>query len=184
MPEYAHENRLQQLKSKEIGIMEDFLEAKQSKMKELSDAELSRTGQGSQANLKSKDAKKDAKAAPKKGAVADDKNAPQAVTVEYPEDKATVDSQYVIVERQFDAGRDEPVSDKLPDTELLGKNLGSFGEKHGDKGKELVKKYDILKSSKYAIAVKFRLNKDEEVEEVEESVQEEAVTQTDAKKKK
>ena len=103
--------------------------------------------------------------------------------MEYPEDTAQADPQYLIIERQFDAGLNEEVSE-LPDTKIMGKTLGSFGEKHGEKGKDLVRKYDIVKSSKYAIALKFRLNKPEEVEEVEESVGEPEVTTNDPKKKK
>lgn len=129
---------------------------------------------------KGKDAKKDPKAAAAKGkapAATEDKNAPQPITVEYPEEKATKDVDFLVYERQFDAtfGDDAETVAKMqklgapPSTlDLLGngdkKNpYGVFGEKYKEKGKQLIQKYKIIRGSKYSLTLKIRLNMPEEV---------------------
>ena len=64
--------------------------------------------------------------------MADDKNTPQAITVDYPENEAKADPSYLIIERDFGlvekSGRPKSARD------LLGPTYGAFGEKHKEKG--------------------------------------------------
>lgn len=151
VPEFLYEDKMCSIKPKEVKMLEEYLEEK-----ELEDTRR-KAEEPSSANPAGgkKDAKKDPKAAAAKGkgaAPAEDKNSPQAITVEYPEEKATADKNYLVYERQFDAafGDDPETIAKLaklgapPSTlDLLGngdkKNpYGAFGEKYKEKGKQLI----------------------------------------------
>ena len=57
-------------------------------------------------------------------------------------------------------------------------------EKHKDKGKLLLQKYEVLRGSKHCLACKFRRNLDEEVEVVEEEPVVETPPEEKGKKKK
>jgi len=58
---------------------------------------------------------------------------------------------------------------------------GGMSDKFKDRSKELISKYKITRGSKYSLAVKFRVNLGEEVEEVPAEEPEEVV---DPKKKR
>ena len=71
---------------------------------------------------------------------------------------------------------------------LLGKAAGSknpWGDLNElkDKAKELISKYKIIRGSDYSVALKLKLNKDEEVEVEEEPPEEVAPVDPKAKKK-
>lgn len=102
VPEFLFEDKINTIKPKELKMLEEYLEEK-----ELEDSRR-KSDEPSSANPAGgkKDPKKDAKAAASKGkgaAPAEDKNAPQAITVEYPEEKATKDENFLVLERQYDA---------------------------------------------------------------------------------
>jgi hypothetical protein len=93
-----YENRVDTLKAKDLAILEDFLTIKEEEEAKLK-AEEAGAASGTQAKGKP-DPKKDAKKAPAKGAVvAEDKNSPQSITVEYPEDKVEQLANYIIYEK-------------------------------------------------------------------------------------
>ena len=151
VPEYLFEDKITQIKPKEVKMLEEYLEEKEA---EDARRKAEEPGSANPAAGK-KDAKKDPKAAAAKGkgaAPAEDKNSPQLITVEYPEEKATADVNYLVYERQFDAQfGDDPETKAALDKkgvpsstlDLLGngdkKNpYGAFGEKYKEKGKQLI----------------------------------------------
>ena len=127
-----------------------------------------------------KDAKGGAKGAPKGGPAGDDKNAPQAITVEYPEIDS--DKNYIVYERQFDQQPGAAITRKPPRSAgpLVGKSSskdpwGNMSDKFKDRSKELISKYKITRGSAYSLAVKLRLNLDEETEPEPEVIEEPVV---------
>lgn len=159
-PEFRYENRMVQLKSKDTAMLESYLKEKEDKeaAKKAEEEAAANNGAGA-AGGKKADPKKDAKGkAPAKGAaVVEDKNSPQPITVDYPEIDSNAD--YMIFERDYLAV--DPVKKK--------KVQGGADERQ----RELIKKYKIIRGYPYSLAVKFKLNKEEEsneevVEEVEE----------------
>lgn len=97
-PEFLYKNHLIHLKETEIELLAESLTQREAEQKQR--AELG-SAQDSVAGGKGKDAKgKDAKAAkPGKGGAADEKNAPKAIEVEYPEIESEAD--FLILEHSF-----------------------------------------------------------------------------------
>ena len=106
-PEFVYKNHLISLKDADMELLEAALA--QEELEESKRALLaSQDGVASQSNIKAKDPKKDAKAAPKKGAVAEaDKNAPKPIEVEYVEIESEKD--YILIEKSFIQGKAAPV---------------------------------------------------------------------------
>ena len=102
-PEFRYENRMVELKPKDVVMLENYLKEKEEKetARKAEEEAAANNGAGGAAGGKKADPKKDAKGkAPAKGAtVAEDKNSPQPITVEYPEIDSN--SDYVIFERDF-----------------------------------------------------------------------------------
>ena len=105
-PEFVYKNHLITLKDADIELLEAALaqeEAEESKRALLA----SQDGVASQSNIKAKDPKKDAKAAPKKGAVVEaDKNSPKPIEIEYAEIESEKD--YILIEKSFVQGKAAP----------------------------------------------------------------------------
>lgn len=106
MPEFCFENKIEQgmLKPKEEAALTDYLAAKEEeieKRKAEEEAAAQAAAAGAGAAKGKADPKKDAKGAAKGGAkggpAGDDKNAPQPITVDYPE--VDSDKNYIIYER-------------------------------------------------------------------------------------
>ena len=153
-------------------MLESYLKEKEDKeaaKKAEEEAAANVNGAGA-AGGKKADPKKDAKGkAPAKGAtVVEDKNSPQPITVDYPEIES--DPDFVIFERDY-LGVD-----------AVKKKKGQAGA--DDKQRELIKKYKIIRGYPYSLAIKFKLNKDEESNEVEVEEVEEVPVDPKAKGKK
>ena len=134
-----------------------------------------------------KDAGKGAKAGGKGAVVADDKNAPQNLTVEYEEIESLDD--FIIFERKYNFN-DIKIADahkKGPPASAGILANGGKGSQWGDMSKvkdrtqELISQYKIIRSKPYTVAVLLKLNK--EVEVAPEPVEEAPVTVPDPKAK-
>lgn len=102
-PEFRYENRIDELKPKDLVMLEEYLKKKEddaAKKAEEEAAQAAANTGGAPAKGKA-DPKKDAKGKPpaKGAAPVEDKNSPQAITVEYPE----IDNgcNYMIFERDY-----------------------------------------------------------------------------------
>mmetsp|Transcript_17877 Transcript_17877/g.30380 ORF Transcript_17877/g.30380 Transcript_17877/m.30380 type:complete len:162 (+) Transcript_17877:1714-2199(+) len=117
------------------------------------------------------DAKKDSKpkaAGGKGGTPLDDKNAPRAITVDYPTN-VECEAEFHVIERSLNHKRTDLSAKTAPKSarDLIKqagaedkKNpWGGFSEKLNDKGKQLVCKYQVLKGSQLILAIKVSLNK-------------------------
>ena len=132
------------------------------------------------------------KKAPAKGATpVEDKNNPQPITIEYPD--AIADDDFLVYERNFltptvtiqmakQAGA--PKSAALITGKTNKNAWGNLANSLKDRTKELVTQYKIVRGSAYSLAVKVKLNKEEEVEFVPEETVEEPVAEDPKKKGK
>ena len=107
-PEFMFKNHLIDLKEKEIGLIEDYLK-KLDEEDERAKSAIQNTVTPGKAGGKAP-AKGAPKAAPQKGAPADDKNAPQQIEVNYPE--VPTEKNYFLIEKDFNMMR--PKDDGLP----------------------------------------------------------------------
>ena len=191
VPEFRYENKVDSktLKKKDIDQLVEYLELKEEADRKRKAEEAAKdTPVAAAGGAKGKaDAKKaPPKAAGKGAAVAEDKNTPQPITVEYPE--APAEGQHMILERSFldeidlqAKGKKPPPSAALLTGKASKSPWGDLDGKLSDRSKVLLGKYQIIRPSDYSLAVKLRLNKDEEVAVIEE-VPEEAPP-VDIKKK-
>ena len=106
-PEFVYKNHLITLKDADIELLEVALaqeEEEESKRALLASQEGIAASQ-SNINIKAKDPKKDAKAAPKKGAAVEtDKNSPKPIEIEYAEIESEKD--YILIEKSFVQGKE------------------------------------------------------------------------------
>ena len=119
-----------------------------------------------------KDPKKDAKAAPKKGAV-EDKNAPKAIAVDYPDVPAC--DNFVILEKEYNQMNPAAKAKKsvgvtlkkaAPAPPKEGQTAEQIAEeKKQNRKKELISDFTIHRSLESHLAVKLRFNQPEEVKE-------------------
>jgi hypothetical protein len=195
VPEYCFENKIEQgaMKPKDEAALTDYLAAKEEEIEKrrAEDEAAAQAAAAGAGGAKKADPKKDAKGAAKggaKGAVGEDKNAPQPITVEYPEIES--DKNYIIYERQFDAQPSSGAATRKPPQSarpLVGKASskdawGDMSEKFKDRSKDLISTYKITRGSTHSLAVKFRLNLEEERDPEPEAVEEPVAA--DPKKKK
>ena len=132
------------------------------------------------------DPKKDAKGAPPKkgGAPAEDKNAPKAITIDYPDAPAA--PNYVIYEKSFAQMKINLMHER--DQALTGGSSGAVSkkkelsqeDKKAQRAKELLKELQIVRGLPFTLTVKARFNLPEEVEVVKK----EPEIVVDPKKKK
>ena len=167
-PEFRYENKLDHIKPKDKAALLEYLEIKEKHEAELKAAAEAAAAEAAASNAtpaKGKDAKKVEKKPPAKGApVAEDKNSPQPITVEYPED-VKEQEEFLIFERKYNAkdtlGKkigppgSAPI---LPDSKKKENPWGDLGSKLKDRTKELVDKYKIIRGSPYTLAVELKLN--------------------------
>jgi len=194
VPEYQYENKIDVIKPKDKVLLIEYLELREEEDRKKAAAEaeaaaaaLAGAGAG---GAKKVDPKKDAgkKPAAGKGAVvADDKNAPQTLTIEYEEIEHLDD--FIILERKYNFN-DEKIAaaHKKGPPASAGAALGSGkGSSWGDMSKvkdrtqELISQYKIIRSKPYTVAILLKLNK--EVERAPEPVEEVAPTVPDPKAK-
>jgi len=140
---------------------------------------------------KKADPKKDAgkggaKAGGKGAVIADDKNAPQTLTIEYEEIESLDD--FIILERKYNFNGEKIAAahKKGPPASagVLSTGKGSsWGDmsKVKDRTQELISQYKIIRSKPYTVAILLKLNK--EIEKAPEPVEEVAPTVPDPKAK-
>lgn len=192
-PEYRFENKNSVFKRKDKEFMLEYLEMKEKEENEKRAAEEAElAAQTAAAAGGKKDAKKADKKAPAKGATpVEDKNNPQPITIEYPD--AIADDDFLVYERNFltptvtiqmakQAGA--PKSAALITGKTNKNAWGNLANSLKDRTKELVTQYKIVRGSAYSLAVKVKLNKEEEVEFVPEETVEEPVAEDPKKKGK
>lgn len=162
VPEFVYENKTVSLREKEIQIMQEYLVEKDA-----FDARIAEESKGGASAMGQNKAppKKDAKAAGKKPA--DAKGDGEAVVIDYPEEQVANDLDFLILERQFDMGQEDAANvtkgvgmDKQHET-VRAKII----EKYSEKARDLLTRYTIRRGSKYSLAVRFRLNMPEEIDE-------------------
>lgn len=172
IPEFRFENKKDQFKPKDIALLEEYLkereiEDEKRRVQKEADALAAATpggaavGKGGKADPKKDAAKgKDPKA--KGTVVADDKNCPQPITVEYP----TINEipNFLIMEKNFAA---KTSSGEKVGSKKAAATTGGKENKNKERLDELLKKYKVIRSLPYSVAVHVRLNKDEKEPEVE-----------------
>ena len=188
VPEFTFDNKNDRFKDKDTEFMVEHLverETEEAKIKAQKEAEALAASQAALGGAKGKaDPKKDAKAAggkpgAKGAAPVDDKNAPQAITVEYAQIEDT--PNYIIYEKEY-----KPKFVKTKTTAVKKDNKAAANHSKENKNKlrkdELIKKYNIIRALPYSMAVEVKLNKDEH-EEVEEPEPVKAPTPVETKPK-
>jgi hypothetical protein len=194
-PEFRYENKLDNIKPKDKAALVEYLDIKEkhdADLKAAADAAAAEAAAASNATpAKGKDAKKAEKKPPAKGAApVEDKNSPQPITVEYPED-VKEQEQFLIFERKYNAK--ESLSKKIgppgsapiaPASKKKDNPWGDLGAKLKDRTKELVDKYKIIRGSPYTLAVELKLNIEVPVEPVKEDTLSEQPPPVEDKKKK
>jgi len=172
IPEFKIENKLEKFKDKDIALLEEHLQEeerrKEAEMKAKKEAENAQAAAGAPAGKGGKaDPKKDAKGGAAKGgkgvAAVEDKNAPQNITVDYPDIESSY--SFTIFEKNYN-----PKVQEAPKTKSKKKVEASNKEsKNKERKDELLKIYNIERSLPISIAVLLRLNYEEPVVEEQES---------------
>ena len=194
VPEFVNGNYYTFLKETEQNLLVEHLvkvEEDQRQQRQLQE-EAQKQSQAASGSALGKppgkaDAKKDAKAAPAKkgGAPTEDKNAPKAIIIDYPEVPAA--PTFTILERSFTQMKgamihnlDAQYSSGLPSKKSQPAKEVSHEEKKAQRTKELLKEFQIVRGLPFTLTVKTRFNLPEEVEQVKK----EPETVIDPKKKK
>jgi len=109
IPEFRYDNKLDSFKPKDVEMLVEYLVKKEEyeKQRKLDEAAANAATTPDKGAKGKPDPKKDAKggkAGAKGAAVAEDKNSPQPITVEYPETDSA--DNFVIYERKFNERSD------------------------------------------------------------------------------